>query len=137
MYHYHRKLRIESRETDNLRLFERTKEANKLKKLTDLNLYCGHDLDDESFINLVTGCNQLKYIDIDGCHTITYTSLYSIADNCPNLRTICLPMRYNYEADITVEGLLALVNKCPKLTEIEAGDLPKVIKQELNKRLTY
>ena len=129
MYHYHRKLRIESRETDNLRLFERTKEANKLKKLTDLNLYCGCDLDDESLTNLVTGCNELKYIDIDGCHTITYISVYSIADNCPNLNIIFLPLLGNSsEESATVKGLHALVNKCPKLAEIRSWEaIPEIV----------
>ena len=72
------------------------------------------------------------------CTALTDISLYIIAENCPNLKKIWLPLGYDeFEGDITVEGLLALVKKCPKLVRISISVtkyLPKTIQEILNKR---
>ena len=91
------------------------------------------NITDDSFINLVKGCQNLWEINIEYCYSLTDTSLFSIADNCPNLGFITLSFD---GVNITKVGLNELLNKCPKLIEISSDEnyIPKEIRQQLKKR---
>ena len=109
-----------------------TKEADKLKHLKFLLLSFNRNLTDESIINLVTGCHYLVKICIQGCYKLTDASLFSIAANCPQLKTMSVDFD---DYKITKRGLHELLNKCPNLVEIISKDeLPTEIKKELEKR---
>ena len=78
------------------------------------------NITDESTINLVKGCHNLKGIDLRRCPKLTDASLFSIATNCPNLESIDLDF---YSDIFTMEGLMESLNKCPKLIKMASdGD---------------
>ena len=112
-----------------------TKEADKLKYLKKFSLLDNPNITDESFVNLIKGCHNLEGIDITKCPKLTNTSLFSIAVNCPNLKSISLDFD---GIIITKSGLMELFNKCPKLAEIKAGEdgepIPDEIKEKLKRR---
>ena len=112
-----------------------TKEAGKLKYLKRLGLSFNPNVTDESIINLIKGCHNVHFIDIDYCHKLTDTSLYNIAANCPNLRKIYLPFD---GIKITIVGLIELLKKCPNFFEIATGlgfkRIPDKIQKELKNR---
>ena len=112
-----------------------TIDEGKLKYLERLELDSNSNITDESMINIVKGCNKLEMIDIQFCYELTDTSLLSIAENCPDLKRVDLDFD---NEKITTIGLLELLKKCLKLTEIDSSnlDLPKVIKDQLKKRGT-
>ena len=111
-----------------------SKVTDKLKYLKKLSLFRNSNIIDESIINLVKGCHNLKDIDIEKCTKLTDTSLFSIAANCPNLKKIYLDFRY---INRTEEGLAELLTNCPQLVEIEPGwdrSISNEIKSELKRR---
>ena len=111
-----------------------TKEADKLKYLKRLDLSDNPNITDQSIINLVKGCHNLKNIYIPNRSKLTDASLFSIAANCPNLDNIVLPFD---KVNITIKGLKELLKKCPKLTGIKSFEtIPKSITKELKRRLT-
>ena len=108
------------------------KEADKLKYLKLLKVFGNPNIIDESILNLIKGCPSLKVVNINECGKLTDTCLFSIAANCPNLETIGLDFD---DVNITVLGLIELLNKCPKLTDITPSDsVPVEIKNELKQR---
>ena len=112
------------------------KDEGKLKYLEKLELCSSNEyITDESVINIVKGCYNLEYIDIRGCSKITDTCLFSIAENCPNLKTIYLD--FGSSSGITLLGLLELFKKCLNLTEIDPDGeegLPDIIEELLRQR---
>ena len=110
------------------------KEADKLKYLKLLRLTHNLKITDESIINLVKGCHNLKNIRIDYCSKLTDISLFNIAANCPNLESVYL---YFDDDKITKSGLKELLKKCSKLVDIDNTgnvNIPHKIENELNKR---
>ena len=109
-----------------------TKEADKLKHLKRLDLSYNRNINDESIINLVKGCHTLEKIYIQGCPKLTDSCLFSIAANCPQLKTIYMDFDGN---QITKRGLKELFNKCPKFIEIFSHyRLPNQIQDEMSRR---
>ena len=110
-----------------------TKEADKLKYLKQLQLDGNPNITDESIMNLVKGCQNLKVVNIEYCPKLTDASLFSIAANCPNLEFIYLTFD---KVNITIVGLIQLLKKCPKLTTIISGavPIPVEIKSQLQRR---
>ena len=110
-----------------------TKDEGKLKYAECLELNNNAYLNDESIINLVKGCHNLEYIDIENCPKLTDASLFSIAENCPNLNEIHLDFD---NVNMTTLGLIELLKKCLKLSDIfsKVEKLPTVINVKLKKR---
>ena len=98
-----------------------TKEADKLRYLKCLYLWHNPHITDESMINIVKGCYNLDTINIRECPKLTDASLFNIAANCPNLKNITLSVD---GINITENGLTELVDKCLKLIDIEAKNIP-------------
>ena len=109
------------------------KDANKLKYLKRLDLSRNPNITDESIINLVKGCRNLKDINIKGCPKLTDASICNIADNCPNLGEMFLTFD---NINLTVIGLVQLLKNCPQLTKIisEKDNIPKEIQNQLKRR---
>ncbi|XP_042425368.1 F-box protein At5g67140-like isoform X2 [Zingiber officinale] len=73
---------------------------------------------DRGVIQLVTQANSLQHLNIGGTF-ITDESLYAIANNCPQIKTIILwSCRH-----VTENGLKKLVDKCCKLKSINVWDM--------------
>ena len=65
-----------------------TKEADKLKCLKKLGLSINRKIADENIVNLVKGSHNLEKISEENFSLVTDDSLFSIAVNCPQLKTI-------------------------------------------------
>ena len=87
-----------------------TKDRDKLQHLKSLYLSSSGNITDESFINIIQGCNNIECISIYCCKQLTDASLFSIAASCPNLKEISY--KYNKFTNI---GLNELKNKCLQL----------------------
>ncbi|KAJ3695463.1 hypothetical protein LUZ60_000840 [Juncus effusus] len=86
--------------------------------LTSISLWGMAGITDTGVIHLVSRTYSLQHLNIGGTF-ITDESLYAIANNCPNLKTIILwSCRH-----VTESGLIALVNKCRKLESINVGGM--------------
>ena len=85
-----------------------TKANNKLQNLKSLDLSFNGKLTDESFINIINGCNILEGINFCACDKLTDASLISIAANCPNLKRL----NFDQYKSFTKIGLNELKTKC-------------------------
>ena len=113
------------------------KDEGKLKYLERLDFFNNPHITDESIINVVKGCHNLLFIDIQNCSKLTDTCLFRIAENCPNLKTIVLD--FGSSSGITLLGLLELLKKCLKLNAIDSSedqleDIPDIIVNQLKER---
>ncbi|GMY11785.1 F-box protein At5g67140 [Fagus crenata] len=84
-----------------------------VSNLTSISLWGMTGITDKGVVQLISRANSLQHLNIGGTF-ITDESLFAIANNCPQLKTIVLwSCRH-----VTESGLLVLVNKCQKLESI-------------------
>ncbi|XP_022149436.1 F-box protein At5g67140 [Momordica charantia] len=87
--------------------------AKCIPNLTSVSLWGMAGITDKGVVQLISRANSLLNLNIGGTF-VTDISLFAIADNCPNLKTIVLwSCRH-----VTESGLLVLVSKCRKLQSI-------------------
>ncbi|XP_023006941.1 F-box protein At5g67140 [Cucurbita maxima] len=87
--------------------------AKCIPNLKSISLWGMAGITDKGVVQLISRANSLQNLNIGGTF-VTDVSLFAIADNCPNLKTIGLwSCRH-----VTETGLLILVSKCCKLESI-------------------
>ncbi|XP_048544792.1 F-box protein At5g67140-like [Triticum urartu] len=87
-------------------------------KLTAISLWGLAGITDKGVVRLVSRAHSLRHLNIGGTF-ITDESLYAVANNCANLKSIMLwSCRH-----VTAAGLVALVSKCPELECINVGGM--------------
>ena len=114
--------------------------AQKCPKLTRINLARSPNVTSIGLLNLTRGSPHLSNINISGCWWLTNADLVAVGQNCNCLRTINLsgtdigdegvvgiadncPLLSSINLDrnslITNKSLIALVEKCPEMKEID------------------
>ncbi|KAK3131693.1 hypothetical protein QOZ80_6AG0510030 [Eleusine coracana subsp. coracana] len=92
--------------------------ADCVRNLTSISLWGLAGITDKGVVQLVSRAYSLQHLNIGGTF-ITDESLYAVANNCTNLKSIILwSCRH-----VTEAGLVALVNKCRRLECINVGGM--------------
>ncbi len=97
--------------------------------LVDLDLSWSADITDEGIASLFQNAFHLLE---ECCDLLTDASCTSIANACPKLKSVYLT---GDEEDISLLGLICLLDKCKGLINLEASlPMPSVIENELKRR---
>ena len=117
-------------------------EIGKLEKLKSISIYDCGTITDRGISNLLQENRKIEEIVLVYCPKLTNASLFTIAANCPSLRSIEVK---NAEPNkITVEGTREIISKCENLVKMTSmsrtsqgniNHVPMEIDDALRKRL--
>ena len=100
--------------------------AQNCPKLTSISLSCSANVTSIGLLNLTRGLPHLSYISIANCRWLTNADLVAVGQNCNRLRTIDLS-----KTDIGDGGVIDIANNCPLLSSINLDCNPRFTKVSL------
>ena len=100
--------------------------AQNCPKVTSISLSCSANVTSIGLLNLTRGLPHLSYISIANCRWLTNADLVAVGQNCNCLRTINLS-----GTDIGDEGVIGIANNCPLLSSINLDHDLRITKVSL------